>query len=272
MKQVTAPIISNNEVMPGVHLIWLEAPQIASEAKPGQFIMVSCGGDTTLPRPLSIHQSDGNRIALLFRIVGKGTDWLSLRQVGDSLNIFGPVGNGFSISLTSHNLLLLAGGIGIAPLYFLAQEALKRGVSVTLLYGTADKGRYPVPAEINPDDKPFNFVQDKPRVKEIKATDDGSVGYHGMVTDLISENIKQADQVFACGPLPMYRAMAQIPELKNKPFDAAQGKLVQVSLEVVMGCGRGVCYGCTIKTKAGLKKVCEHGPVFNLDDIIWDAL
>ncbi|MFC1949252.1 dihydroorotate dehydrogenase electron transfer subunit [Chloroflexota bacterium] len=246
MKQVLSSVIGISEVMPGSFLVWLKSPEIAAEAIPGQFVMVSCGEDTVLPRPLSIHQRDDDKIALLFNIVGRGTEWLSRCEAGDDLKMFGPLGNGFSIHPESYNLLLVAGGIGIAPFYFLAGEALKAGYGVNLLYGTANKDRYHVAGD----------------TKTVAATGDGSVGHRGMVTDLIPEYIDWADQVFACGPLPMYRYMAQMPELKGKP--------VQVSLEVRMGCGRGVCYGCTLRTKNGLKKVCEHGPVFDLDDIIWD--
>ena len=92
MKQAVASIVSNTDVMPGTYLIWLEAPAIASEAKPGQFVMVHCGEDTLLPRPLSIHQRNDNKIALLFKIVGKGTHWLSQCQAGESLDLFGPLG------------------------------------------------------------------------------------------------------------------------------------------------------------------------------------
>ena len=249
MKQTAAPIISNREVMPGAYLIWLESPQIATSARPGQFVMVHCGEDTLLRRPLSVHQVDGNRLALLFAIVGRGTNWLSQRKTGDIIDIFGPLGNGFTVFPNSHNLLLVAGGMGIAPLYFLAKETLKRGCSITLLYGTAVRNPYP-------EDHLTHGI------KLITATEDGTVGYRGMVTDLLPEFVDLADQIFACGPLPMYKTMAQMPELKNKP--------VQVSLETRMGCGRGVCYSCTVKTKSGLKQVCQDGPVFDLDDIIWD--
>lgn len=258
MKQVLATVISNKRILPsGPHragrslagqLIQLRCPKIASEAKPGQFVMVHCGEDTLLRRPLSIHQRDGNKIALLFEVVGRGTAWLSRCHAGDDVDIFGPLGNGFSVSPDSRNLLLVAGGIGIAPLYYLAQEALKKKRPVTLLYGTADGNRYSVSSQI----------------KLVSATEDGTVGYRGMITDLLPDYIGRADQVFACGPVPMYKTMAQMPELKNKP--------VQVSLEVRMGCGRGLCYGCTLKTKAGLKKVCEDGPVFDLESILWDEL
>ncbi|MFC1980667.1 dihydroorotate dehydrogenase electron transfer subunit [Chloroflexota bacterium] len=247
----STPIVSNSEAMPGVRLIWLESPQIAAAAKPGQFVMVRCGKETLLRRPLSIHQVDESKtkLALLFNVVGKGTAWLSRRKAGDNIDLFGPMGNGYTIYPDSKNLLLVAGGIGIAPLYFLAQDAGKRGLSVTLLYGTAIENPYPVVSH---------------DIKLIRATEDGSVGYHGLVTDLLPDFTEKADQVFACGPLPMYKTMARVPELKNTP--------VQLSLEIMMGCGKGVCYGCTVKTKNGLKQVCKDGPVFELEDIIWEEL
>jgi len=212
--------------------------------------MVSCGGECVLPRPFSIHQVSDDGIALFFAVWedGKGTGWLSRRQKGDTVELFGPLGNGFSIYPEAHKLLLVAGGMGIAPLYFLAQHALNRGYPVTLLYGTANRDRYQLP----------------PEIEQVAATEDGTVGHQGMITDLLPDYTGRADQVFACGPVPMYETMAQMPELKDKP--------VQVSLEVRMGCGRGVCYGCSLKTRGGLKKVCQDGPVFDLDDVLWDEL
>ena len=255
MKQVTASVISNNEVMPGVHLIWLESPQIASTAQPGQFVMVHCGEgfEHPLRRPLSIHQlADGSKLAFLFNVVGKGTHWLAQCQVGDNIDLLGPLGNGYSIHPESHKLLLLAGGIGIAPLCFLTQAALNQGCSVRLLLGASTANQL-YPRHLLP-----------PEVEFIITTEDGTAGKKGMITDLLPDFVDWADQIFACGPLPMYKAMAQMPELKGKP--------VQVSLEVRMGCGRGVCYGCTLKTRGGLKQVCTDGPVFDLDDVLWDEL
>ncbi len=243
-----AKVTSNTEPMTGAHLLWLEAPKIALESRPGQFVMVRCGEEYQLRRPFSIHQRDGNKIALLFNVVGGGTQWLSQRTTGDKLDLLGPLGNGFSVSPDS-KLLLIAGGIGIAPLVFLAEEAAKQGLAVTLLYGTASATQlYPHP----------------PKVKIITATEDGSVGKKGMITDFLPDFIKDADQVFACGPLAMYKTMAKMPGLKNKP--------VQISLEVRMGCGLGVCYGCTVKTRNGLKQVCKDGPIFELNDILWEEL
>jgi dihydroorotate dehydrogenase electron transfer subunit len=255
----SCPIITNIEVMPGTRLVWLESPRIAATTRPGQFVMVRCGEDTQLRRPLSIHQVDGDKLALLFTIAGRGTHWLSERQRGDTVDIFGPLGNGFSVHPHSKNLLLVAGGIGIAPLRFLVNASLRQNKKVTLIMG-ATSAAYLMPISIpqrlfNNGVPPFN-------INVVNATDDGSEGFKGMATDLIAGYADGADQVFACGPVNMYRTMAQMPELKNKP--------VQLSLEIMMGCGVGVCYGCTIKTKRGLKQVCQDGPVFDFKDIIWE--
>lgn len=254
MRQVAASIISNSEVMPGARLVWLESPQIASQAKPGQFVMVRCGEETLLRRPLSIHLLNSNKLALLFTIVGKGTHWLSQCQVGDNIDLLGPLGNGFTINPSSKNLLLVAGGIGIAPLHFLAQEALSQGHSVTLLSGTPTATQL-YPRQLLP-----------PDAELIITTEDGTAGTKGMITNLLPDFISWADQVFACGPASMYHTMAT----RNKQL--LHTKPVQVSLEMRMACGRGICYGCTLKTKNGLKQVCKDGPVFELDDVSWDEL
>jgi len=237
--------------------MWLHCPEIAREAKPGQFIMARCA-DLTLPRPFSVHQATKDNIALFFAVLegGKGTNWLAERKKGNpiELPVPRPLGNGFSIRPDSKNLLLVAGGMGLAPLCFLDQQAVRERRSVTLLLGAAIGPLY--------SEQPGNLLP--PRIKLVTVTEDGSFGKKGMVTDLIPEYIGWADQVFACGPLPMYKAMAQMAILKNKP--------VQVSLEVRMGCGFGACYGCTIKTRSGLKQVCKDGPVFDLDDILWDEV
>ena len=255
MKQVLAPIISNNEVTPETHLIWLESPQVASEAKPGQFVMVRCGENAEYPlrRPLSIHQLSNNKLSFLFTVVGKGTYWLSQRQAGDNIDLLGPLGNGYSIHPASHHLLLVAGGIGIAPLGFLAQKALNQGCSVTLLLGA------PTATQLYP----RHFLPDEAEI--IIATDDGTTGKKGMITNLLPNFTGYADQIFACGPIAMYQTMSL-----NK--QRLKGKSVQISLEVRMGCGRGVCYGCTVRTKNGLKQVCKDGPIFDLDDILWNEL
>ena len=249
----SAPILSNIEIMFGVYLLWLESPEIVSKAQPGQFVMVRCGDETLLRRPLSIHQRDGNKIALLFTVVGKGTHWLAQRQVGDGIDLLGPLGSGFSLNPASNNLLLVAGGIGIAPLRFLVDEAIGQGKKVRLLLGAATATQL----------YPGHLLNSGVELTE--ATEDGTAGTKGMITDLLPDFIDEANQVFACGPLAMYQTMVA----KKQPL---KGKPAQISLEMRMGCGLGVCYACTVKTKNGLKQVCKDGPVFDLDDIIWEAL
>ena len=255
MKQDLAPIISNNEIMPSVYLIWLESPQIASAVQPGQFAMMVCGEgfECLLRRPLSIHQlADTTKCAFLFAVVGKGTHWLSQRKSGDKIDLLGPLGNGYVIYPASRNLLLVAGGIGIAPLRLLAQEALNRRCSVTLLLGASTAAQL----------YPRHLLPNKAEL--IITTEDGTAGKKGMITALLPDFTGWADQVFACGPISMYRDMAVQGQ------HLSHSKPVQISLEVRMGCGLGVCYGCTVKTKRGLKQVCQDGPVFDLEDILWD--
>jgi len=373
MKQVLASIISNTEFMPGVNLIWLEAADIAATAQPGQFITVCCEG-LMLRRPFSVHQADSSRIALLFKIVGRGTLWLAQRQRGDKVDILGPLGNGFSVEPEARNLLLVAGGIGIAPLVFLAQRSAAQH-SVTLIHGASMASKlYPfssLPLTLNPSpskggsEMGSNLLPPSKEVQFIPVTEDGSAGKKGMVTDILPDFLDWADQVYACGPVDMYKqltadsyqlkatachsegalacchserseesgtAQGKLRDPKNllfssflssglrasahqetlrfchsEPFacchsegekrpknlaqdnpelvsgeesHAAQGRVskesklkrCQVSLEVRMGCGIGACYGCTINTRKGLKKVCRDGPVFELDDILWEEV
>ena len=233
----------------------VEAPDIAAAARPGQFVTVSCGRELTLRRPLSIHQvANSEQLYLLFSIVGKGTSWLSDRQEGEILDLLGPLGNGFSIEPASRNLLLVAGGIGIAPLAFLARQALSEGKSVTLLLGArTDAGLYP--QQLLPGG-----------VETVVATEDGSSGTKGMITDILPDYVDWADQIYACGPLAMYQTIATNNQQRRVR------KPVQISLEVRMGCGLGACYGCSIRTRRGMKQVCLDGPVFNLDEVIWQEV
>ncbi|GAI88941.1 unnamed protein product, partial [marine sediment metagenome] len=239
--------------------IQLHCPEIAGEATPGQFVMVRCGDENILPRPFSVHLATEDDIALFFAVLkgGKGSQWLSKRQDNETVEIFGPLGNGFSISPRAKNLLLVAGGMGLAPLCFLAQQAVREKRSVTLLLGAAIGPLYT--------ERPENLLPS--RIDLATATEDGSIGKKGQVTDLLPDFTDRADQIFACGPTEMYRDMVhRKQELK------LEGKQVQISLEVRMGCGHGVCYGCTVKTKGGLKQVCQDGPVFDLDDVLWDEI
>ena len=278
MKQALCSVASNVEVAPGIHLMWIETPDIAVAALPGQFITVRCG-DFTLRRPFSIHQASSREIALLFKAAGKGTFWLSQRQKGDRIDIFGPLGKGFSIPPTksgqSKHLLLVAGGIGIAPLVLLAQRVSSQH-QMTLIHGKTTAAQlYPFSSA----GKKQTKLSPLPNgVQFIPVTEDGSMGKKGMATDILPDFLDWADQIYACGPVDMYKAMALTlnpsplkGEEKGEGEKRSNLKLrkCQVSLEVRMGCGFGACYGCTINTKKGLKQVCRDGPVFELGDIIW---
>jgi dihydroorotate dehydrogenase electron transfer subunit len=260
--------------MPGMHLTWIEAPDIGAAAQPGQFITVRCG-DFTLRRPFSVHQSSPltredsgeGEIALLFKVAGKGTLWLSQRQTGERIDILGPSGKGFSIEPRSEHLLLVAGGIGIAPLVFLMQHASSQH-QITLIHGASTVAQlYPFSSAGKKRSKLLPLPKG---VQLIPVTEDGSMGQKGMATDILPDFLDWADQVYACGPVDMYKAMVEM-SLRAKRSNLKLKKC-QVSLEVRMGCGFGACYGCTINTKKGLKHICRDGPVFELDDIIWQEV
>jgi dihydroorotate dehydrogenase electron transfer subunit len=270
MKQILCSITSNVEVMPGIHLMWIKAPDIAVTAQPGQFITVRCGS-FTLRRPFSVHQVSSPEIAFLFKVTGKGTSWLSQRQTDEKIDILGPLGKGFSIKPRLNNLLLVAGGIGVAPLVFLMQHASSQH-QITLIHGASTAAQlYPFSSA----GKKRTKLSPLPNgVQFIPVTEDGSMGQKGMATDILPDFLDWADQVYACGPLEMYEAMAEMS--LRVPILSGRSNLklakCQVSLEVRMGCGFGACYGCTINTKQGLKQVCRDGPVFELDDIIWQEV
>jgi len=250
-------IISNREIYPDVYLMEIEAGSATAKVKAGQFFMVKCGDETTLRRPISVHNIDkeNGKLALLYSVVGKGTEWLAKSRAGDNLDIIGPLGNGFQLKTKTQEILLVAGGIGIAPLVYLAENAVKSGKKVTLLLGAATAKKL-YPAKLLPKG-----------IKVVIATDDGAKGHKGFVTDLLPEYTTKAGQVFICGPMPMLQYIAG----HQKEFGLV-GKDAYISMEMRMACGIGVCLGCTIRTVHGLKEVCKDGPVFRLDEVIWDDL
>jgi len=255
MKLVSAPIISNSEVLPNIYLLQARAPEIAALAYPGQYVMVRCGEgyDMPLRRPLGIHRISKDGISLLYTVVGRGTEWLSQRKAGEPVDLFGPLGKGFEIYPLSRNLLLIAGGAGVAPLVALVEQAIAKGLKVKLVIGEKNVAKI-YPERLLPSG-----------IKPVVTTEDGSLGQKGMVTDVLPQLVPEADQIFVCGPLPMYRAIAKMgKKLGNKP--------TQVLLETVLGCGVGACLSCSIETKSGRKLVCKDGPVFEFGDILWDKM
>lgn len=265
LKQIKGRVLYNKELLrcqkAAYFLMHVQSPGLALGSKPGQFFMLQCSSNMVLRRPISIHAVKGPDIASLLiaapvdsRAHKKGAQQLSALREGDELDLIGPLGNGFNIGSASKNILIAAGGIGIAPLKFLAETALSSGKSVTLLIGARTKsGLYPrslLPKGAN----------------TVFATDDASYGKKGSIVDLIPEYLTGADQVFACGPEAMYETMQR--HMKSWPVE----KPIQVSLEVRMGCGVGACYSCSIRTRQGMKRVCKEGPVFDIKDIIWQEV
>jgi dihydroorotate dehydrogenase electron transfer subunit len=249
LKQVA--IIRNKKVGQQYYKMSLHAPDIARQAKPGQFVSVKLGNsvDPLLRRPLGIHDAYGSTIELLYAVVGKGTKILSQKKADDQLDIIGPLGNGFDVSAARQALpILVAGGMGVAPLYFLAKKLKHKDPLV--LVGARNKDELVCVKE-------FKALGFDVRV----STDDGSMGEKGYVTDLLKSIDCCRSIIYACGPRPMLREISGI---------TYQTKLsAQVSLEEHMSCGFGACLGCVVKTSGGYKRVCKEGPVFDARAIIW---
>jgi dihydroorotate dehydrogenase electron transfer subunit len=250
-----ARVVEHEEIAAGMFLMWLSCPAVAKGAASGRFLMIHCSDslDPLLPRPMSFHrfrQSGGDRqFAILYDVRGRGTAWLANRKPDDEITIFGPLGRGYELRSDAQNVLLVAGGMGVAAVIALADEAIAAGRSVMLLQGARTKSLL-FPHNLLPTD-----------VEAVSATDDGSAGHHGLVTGLLAEHLPWADQTFACGPNPMFASMADVVK------GARSRKPVQVLLEERMGCGTGVCYGCAVFTRKGVRLVCRDGPRFDLREV-----
>jgi len=253
MKLFTATVLDNERIMPATNVLTMGAGRAARSAAPGQFLHIRCG-DAAAPllrRPMSIYRVEGEAIQLMIRDVGEGSAWLVRRQPGDELDCLGPLGHGFRLDASARNLLMVGGGYGVAPLVGLAERAIRRGSNITLAVGAATS-ELVFPTRLLPAE-----------VEYLVATDDGSVGYHGYVTELVRDRLAWADAVYACGPVPMMAALARIMR------EGALRKQGQVAMEERMGCAMGVCLGCVIETTRGPLRVCTEGPVFDIHRVVW---
>jgi dihydroorotate dehydrogenase electron transfer subunit len=256
MKLERATVVSQEEAYPNAYLMWLSCPPVARGAAPGRFLMLHCGyaDDPLLARPMSFHRfrqsTQGSPdFAILYDVRGRGTALLAQKRPGDVLPVFGPLGKGYILRPQTQHVLLVAGGLGVAAVVALADDAVASGKSVTLLHGARTAGAL-VPPSMLPSE-----------VELMTATDDGSAGHHGYVTQLLTQHLPWADQVFACGPNPMFASMAEeMRKLRSR-------KPVQALLEERMGCGTGVCYGCAVFTRKGVRLVCRDGPRFELREV-----
>jgi dihydroorotate dehydrogenase electron transfer subunit len=277
-------VVETTRLYGDTYLSWLAGRELAEGAAPGRFLMLRCAdlmtgdhegitgadlaNDPLLPRAMSYYAvrnsastrlrtgPDGRELAILYQVVGRGTAWLASREAGDLVYAWGPLGKGYSLRAAGQNLLLVAGGIGIAPLVWLAEDAVARGRNVVLIDGarSAD-GLFPpalLPAE----------------VEVVAVTEDGSTGRQGRVTDVLPEYFEWADQLFACGPNPMFAALAETIRGLEGPGRTRRRKPVQALLESPMGCGTGICYGCAVLDRNGDPRlVCKEGPRFELRDV-----
>lgn len=290
-----APVLEHEKIRENIYALTIACQEIANEARPGQFVHLRCGSgfDPLLRRPLSINniQQQEGSVTFWYQVVGKGTALLSKVKKGELLDVIGPLGHGFETALSGKKLGVIGGGMGIAPLIFLGRELAKHN-QVEGFFGGRTRELLP----------PLTFIKDFPFAL---ATDDGSAGKKGLVTELLAEWLQntQPDLLYACGPRPM---LAEVVRLARRNKIA-----LQVSLESVMACGVGACLGCTCKgtgnavheepnvhtkqnsctgqnedaypssTLAGQNnviqehednwlKVCKDGPVFWAEEVEWD--
>lgn len=265
MKAITAPCSKIQKIASDIYCLSFTSSYVAKNTKPGQFLHIHIDPRLTLRRPFSVHKICGDDVSILFRVRGKGTQILSQITKGKMLDIIGPLGNGFSCrnaGLRKRPVVFIAGGMGVAPLMFLAQRLSKT-------------------ININSENGGFCVLLGASRVQELLcvsefrkcgarvycATEDGSKGSKGTVTSLFADLLDKkrlfsTASVFSCGPTGMFVHLQKM--LKRYPHIEAQ-----VSLEQFMGCGIGVCYACVIKTAAGYRRVCKDGPVFNLDQLVF---
>ena len=248
------------------HSITLVAPEIAEQARPGQFVQVGVpeGRDFLLRRPFSIHQASrrggwSGTLEIVFEAAGPGTSWLTDTKAHDTLDVIGPIGRSFQYPGDMVSCLLVGGGYGAAPLYFLAEELRARGKRVSLVIGARTSERV------------FKPVEGKRLATSIViTTEDGTMAERGRVTDALPAMAERtgAEVVYACGPNPMLRAVAG--------FCRDRGIPCQVAVEEMMACGIGVCWTCVVPVLAAdgrgwwNVRACLEGPVFNAARIWWE--
>ena len=265
-------VLANASIADATWKLALEAPEFATRAKPGQFVMLRLpnSNDPLLGRPFAVFDADAStgRVEVVYAVVGKGTTKLTQVRVGDSLELWGPLGNGWEVAKRSRapkRLALVAGGVGHAPFYLLIKELMKQDASTrpetTFVYGARFAARLNCVGE-------FKNLGVDVRI----VTEDGSAGSKGLVTDVLPdvfpEGTRPEDaQVLACGPSPMLRAVAKYASARD--FDC------WTSLESPMACGLGICFSCVVDWKKDdgtwdYKRTCVDGPVFDASRLKWD--
>ena len=250
----TQSIYSVSDLRPvaqNVFLISFHAPEITKDAKPGQFVHIKCGHSRQLRRPFGIADIDGDKLTVIFEVRGEGTKWLASRHVGRRVDLFGPLGHGFT--KTEGNILYVGGGVGATPLLYAART---HNGNATAVLGFKSRTNVMLREQF---EEACDIV--------FVTTDDGSYGLRGTVVKPVKDALRSEkfDAVLACGPKPMLMAVAEVAEHYGVPCE--------VSLEERMGCGVGACLVCVCKTTDGtteqMSRVCKDGPVFDSREVVW---
>jgi dihydroorotate dehydrogenase electron transfer subunit len=256
-------IVTIRKMTADTYLMGLRSPEIAGGAKAGQFVMIKprSGSEPLLRRPFSISGTRDDLFLIIYRVVGQGTALMAEKREGDYLSVLGPLGNGFALPTGPEKCLLVGGGVGVAPLFFLAQKI--ETSKIELMMGFATAGEILNTEALN-----------RPNIKTTISTDDGTYGFTGPATDLLAayldrnKNEKEGISIYTCGPKPMLKKVAAMAMDLNLSC--------QVSLEAAMACGLGACLGCAVKGSAPegpvYQYVCKNGPVFPARVIDWNAM
>jgi dihydroorotate dehydrogenase electron transfer subunit len=239
---LSAPITARREVARGMWVVSMTAPEIAASVRAGQFVNLGWSPGPLLRRPFSVYRVVGDRIEVVLKAVGVGTQQLLAMRPGDRISCLGPLGRGFDLSAGPGSAVLISGGLGVAPMPLAARESMALGMRVTWVHGARASNE--LCSEADGDEV-------------IWATDDGSRGFKGTAVAAAPE----ADLVLACGPNRMLAAVAE------------RWPKALVAVETYMGCGTGVCLGCAVPLKrGGYDRACKEGPVYRAADIDWAAL
>lgn len=249
-KTENCKLIRKTEIADGIFDFVIASDDIAKDTQCGQFLHINCGDSTFLRRPISICDAGNGEVRFIFEVKGKGTTELSKKEVGDYIDVMGPLGHGFEIKDSVKHPVIIGGGIGVFPLYKLA-KTLK---NADVFLGFRNKDRVVM-------EKEFEDVSNM----VIVGTDDGSYGYDGYIASAMDQylNFNECDMIYSCGPMPMLKAVKKIAE--------DRGIKCQISLEQRMGCGIGACLVCSCETNREgtdkYAKVCTNGPVFYSEEV-----
>lgn len=270
IRQLTVPITSVEKIPPDYFVVGLKALHVARETRPGQFVMLRIpAGNLLWGRAYSIYDTDADTIFIFFKVVGRGTKLLSQENIGDTVEVIGPLGNSFTPPAADEISVLAGGSVGLVPLYFFVKTYRKNVSRMRVLIGARNKENVIL-------EKEFKNLGCQVEV----STDDGSYGVKGLVTDLLENSIrnnfklKNLIRIYACGPKAMLKAVGKIG-IEN-------GIRTELSLEASMACGLGVCLGCAVKTrakpeqKAELRsdytytRLCCDGPILEASQVLWE--